>query len=203
MSDELFMSDCIRCGFEPENCFCYAIPELTFQHRFCLLTHSNEFSKSSNTGKLIKAMFPDTLVVDWSRTAPSKQLLELIQSECWQAYLLMPEEFAIYQENVESLEAAPAKKLFILLDATWQQARKMYRKSSYLHSLPLMSLDDIPVSRYTLRRNQQDGHLCTAEVAAEILKAEAMYGESRDLHRVVSDFCEHYGKLQQAGKLKK
>ena len=95
------MSACIRCGFEPESCFCSAVPELSCQHRFCLLTHFNEFAKISNTGKLIKAMFPDTLVIDWSRVEPSQPLLELINSEDWQSYLLMPEAFAIYQEKTE------------------------------------------------------------------------------------------------------
>ena len=79
----------------------------------------------------------------------------------------------------------------------------MYRMSPYLHNLSLMSLNDVPMSRYTLRRNQQDGHLCTAEVAAEVLKSEQLHHESGQLHKVIFDFCSHYKQLQQTGKLKK
>ena len=200
------MSCCSRCGFEASCCFCPSLPVLSCQHRFCLLTHPVEFAKISNTGKLVRAMLPDTLVVNWSRVEPSEELLTLLDDPQWEPVLLMPEAYAIYQQtvypqDVTEAKATPSGKLFILLDATWQQARKMYRQSPYLHRLPLMSLNNVPASGYSLRRNQQAGHLCTAEVAAEVLKNAGMTGASRSFHQSVSDFCDHYRQLQLAGKL--
>ncbi|MCW7553349.1 DTW domain-containing protein [Endozoicomonas gorgoniicola] len=200
------MSCCSRCGFEASSCFCPSLPVLSCQHRFCLLTHPVEFAKISNTGKLVRTMLPDTLVVNWSRVEPSEELLTLLDDPHWEPVLLMPEAYAIYQQavypqGVTEEKAAPSKKLFILLDATWQQARKMYRQSPYLHRLPLMSLNNVPASGYSLRRNQQAGHLCTAEVAAEVLKNAGMPEASRSLHQSVTDFCNHYRQLQLAGKL--
>ncbi|MET4694838.1 tRNA-uridine aminocarboxypropyltransferase [Endozoicomonas lisbonensis] len=205
------MSCCSRCGFEPSCCFCPSLPVLSCQHRFCLITHPVEFAKISNTGKLVRAMLPDTLVVNWSRVEPSEELLTLLDDPQWEPVLLMPEAYAIYQQTAYPQTIYPQKgteekatssgKLFILLDATWQQARKMYRQSPYLHSLPLISLNNVPESGYSLRRNQQAGHLCTAEVAAEVLKNVGMPEASRRLHQSVSDFCNHYQQLQLAGKL--
>ncbi|UYM15602.1 tRNA-uridine aminocarboxypropyltransferase [Endozoicomonas euniceicola] len=200
------MSRCSRCGFESSSCFCSSLPVLSCQHRFCLLTHPLEFAKVSNTGKLVRALLPDTLVVNWSRVEPSEALLALLDDPHWQPFLLMPEAYAIYQQAVNQQKvteekATPSGKLFILLDATWQQARKMYRQSSYLHTLPLMSLKNVPASGYSLRRNQQAGHLCTAEVAAEILKNAGMPEACRSFQQSVSDFCHHYRQLQLTGKL--
>ncbi|WP_160174012.1 DTW domain-containing protein [Endozoicomonas montiporae] len=183
------------------NCFCQSLSEFNCEHRFCLLTHPVEFAKTSNTGKLVKAMLPDTLVVPWNRVEPSEELMNALDDPDWQPYLLMPETYAIYQQDGFERKPAASGKLFILLDATWQQARKMYRQSPYLHNLPLMSLEQVPESSYTLRRNQKSGHLCTAEVAAEVLRKEGAVKLSRHLHQSVFDFCSHYRQLQQAGQL--
>jgi len=58
------------------------------------------------------------------------------------------------------------RPLFVLLDATWPEARKMFRKSPYLDHLPVLSLQPEQLSRYRLRRSRRDNHLCTSEVAA-------------------------------------
>ena len=42
----------------------------------------------------------------------------------------------------------------------------MFRKSPYLDSLPVLSLQAEQLSRYKLRRSKRDDHFCTAEVAA-------------------------------------
>ncbi len=55
--------------------------------------------------------------------------------------------------------------LFVLLDATWQQARKIFRKSPYLNHLPALSLQPKQLSHYRLSRSTRDDHLCTSEVA--------------------------------------
>lgn len=52
----------------------------------------------------------------------------------------------------------------VILDATWQEARKMLRQSPYLKTAARVSLPPLmPESAFILRRNQQEGGLCTAE----------------------------------------
>ncbi len=62
------------------------------------------------------------------------------------------------------------RPLFILLDATWTEARKIFRKSPYFDRLPILSLLPDRLSRYRLRRSTRSEHLCTAEVAALCLE---------------------------------
>ncbi|WP_394133210.1 tRNA-uridine aminocarboxypropyltransferase [Shewanella maritima] len=59
---------------------------------------------------------------------------------------------------------------FVIIDATWQEARKVYNKSPYLHALPRVNLTPNSASIYQLRRNQREGGLCTAECAAQLLE---------------------------------
>jgi hypothetical protein len=62
------------------------------------------------------------------------------------------------------------RPLFVLLDATWPEARKMFRKSPYLDQLPVLSLQPDQLSRYRLRSSRRDDHFCTSEVGALCLE---------------------------------
>nr|MBA2817276.1 DTW domain-containing protein YfiP [Candidatus Pantoea persica] len=67
-------------------------------------------------------------------------------------------------------EVLTAPPLFIMLDGTWTEARKMFRKNPWLDALPVMSLNVTAPSRYTLREAYGEGQHCTTEVAAVLLE---------------------------------
>ncbi|MBO2616133.1 DTW domain-containing protein [Shewanella algae] len=56
----------------------------------------------------------------------------------------------------------------VILDATWQEAGKMYRQSPYLQSLARVELQAEQGSAFRLRRNQRQGGLCTLECIAAV-----------------------------------
>jgi DTW domain-containing protein YfiP len=89
--------------------------------------------------------------------------------------------------------AAPAPRpLFILLDATWPEARKMFRKSPYLNHLAVLSLQSEQLSRYRLRRSQHDSHFCTSEVAALCLELAGEPHAAQTLEAYLDVFTDHY-----------
>ncbi|MTI92819.1 MAG: DTW domain-containing protein, partial [Pseudomonas stutzeri] len=91
------------------------------------------------------------------------------------------------------VERQPDKRpLFILLDATWTEARKMFRKSPYLDGLPVLSLQPEALSRYRLRRSTRSDHLCTAEVAALCLELAGDSAAANTLDAWLDVFTEHY-----------
>ena len=129
-----------------------------------LLTHERELLRASNTGVLATSVAPEIVErVVWQRNTPSDIVLNAIK--CEQTVLLYP------QEN-ESIEAAPIAAFdnIILLDATWQEARKIFNRSAYLKDLPRAHIQPRQSSQYQRRRNQIDGGLCTAECVVEILR---------------------------------
>ena len=93
-------------------------------------------------------------------------------------------------------QAQSRKPLFIILDGTWQEAKKMLNKSSWLQAVPQVHLDITSESSYTLRRNQDSGHLCTCEVGIELLKS---LGESEPA-KLIDDYYQHYLKVFHADK---
>ena len=130
-----------------------------------------EALKPSNTGWLIADVVADTAAFGWARTAVDPELLAMLADPQWQPYVVFPGEFVAAGRVVREMQAheaptgeaeadKPTKRpLFVLLDATWPEARKMFRKSPYLDHLPVLSLQLEQISRYRLRRSKRDDHL--------------------------------------------
>ncbi|WP_335901075.1 tRNA-uridine aminocarboxypropyltransferase [Shewanella algae] len=85
---------------------------------------------------------------------------------------ILPQDTA--QEAVQKTAQKAALKLgkplnsLVILDATWQEAGKMYRQSPYLQSLARVELQTEQDSAFRLRRNQRQGGLCTLECIAAV-----------------------------------
>ena len=193
---------CPECRVPLRHCACAWRPRLPANAGFCLLMHDIEPLKPSNTGWLIADVVPDTFAFGWSRTEVDPRLLELLADPQWQPLLVFPGEYVAPERVVETLPEmeSGSRPLFVMLDATWTEARKMQRKSPYLDHLPVLSLTPEQLSRYRLRRSCRSEHLCTAEVAALCLEmaGEPAAGEALDAWLEV--FSEHYlaAKRQRA-----
>ena len=93
------------------------------------------------------------------------------------------------------------KPLFILLDATWPEARKIFKKSPYLNAFPVLSLAPEQLSRYRLRRSRRDDHLCTSEVAALCLALAGETLAAQTMEAYLDVFTEHYLSAKQQRKI--
>lgn len=130
--------------------------------RITLLTHRRELDRKTNTGALALVQCGNIVErVVWERRNPDPALLEAIERG----------EAALVYPGGEPTSARPEDfAQLILIDATWQEARKIYNHSPYLQAAPRVALAADSASSYRLRRNQPDGGLCTAECVIEILR---------------------------------
>jgi len=201
---------CEGCRLIPSHCMCALRPVVPEVHAgVCLVMADIEALKPSNTGWLIADVVPDTFAFEWARTEVDTGLLALLADPQWQPYLVFPGEFVAPERVVTELPAIiasadcnnnqhPAKRpLFVLLDATWPEARKMFRKSPYLDKLPVLSLQSEQLSRYKLRRSQRDEHFCTSEVAALCFALAGEVQVAETLEAYLDVFTNHYLKAKQ------
>ena len=156
-----------------------------------------EALKPSNTGWLVADVVADTFAFGWARTEVDPALLALLLDEQWQPYLVFPGEFVAPERVVTQVQTSMKRPLFVLLDATWPEARKMFRKSPYLDKLPVLSLQSDQLSIYKLRRSQQDSHFCTSEVAAMCLSLGGDALAGRALEAYLDVFTHHYLQAKQ------
>lgn len=161
---------CQGCLLPQKQCLCSTITPQQASSRFCLIMFGAEPLKPSNTGRLIADILPDTQAFLWARTEVDPALLAAIRDPTRQPYVVFPGSYALPgREVVTQLPADAKPPLFIMLDGTWAEARKMFRKSPYLDALPVFSLNVTQVSDYQLREASRAEQHCTAEVAAALL----------------------------------
>ena len=199
---------CELCRLAKEYCICAMAPEknsINTNAGFLLLMYDTEVLKPSNTGKLIADLIPDTFAFLWSRTTKNDELQAVLDDKKWQPFVVFPKEYADESRIIHSRKViceTGKRPLFIMLDGSWREAKKMFRKSPYLDKFPLLSFDPkeflqdeinieailssqekfSPVgkdSRYTVRKTALEHQFSTAEVAARVLD---MSGEKDNGH---------------------
>ena len=194
---------CDLCRLAKQYCICSIAPQknsVATKAGFLLLMYDTEVLKPSNTGKLIADLIPDTFAFLWSRTTKNDELLALLDDKKWQPFVVFPKEYADDNRKVFTRKVVcdeGKRPLFIMLDGSWREAKKMFRKSPYLDKFPLVSFDPkqslnadtlvneeklSPVgkdSRYTVRKTELEHQFSTAEVAARVLE---MSGEKSNGH---------------------
>ena len=199
---------CDLCRLAKAYCICSIAPDkstIITNAGFLLLMYDTEVLKPSNTGKLIADLIPDTFAFLWSRTIKNDELLTVLDDQKWQPFVVFPKEYADNTRQVHSRKVVCGegkRPLFIMLDGSWREAKKMFRKSPYLDKFPLVSFDPkeflkdknlfekelisesefSPVgenSRYTVRKTALEHQFSTAEVAARVLE---MSGEKDNAH---------------------
>lgn len=150
---------------------------------FILLTHEREFSKKSGSGKLVKKVLGSKCqIVQWSRVEPDNYLENVIDVS--KTALLYPKE-CNDDINIEDIEN------FILLDGTWQEAKKIYNKTPYLKKFTKLRIDETKQSIYNKRRNQIEGGLCTAESVISILNSIGEQNKAKQLENELLLFLEN------------
>ena len=201
---------CAGCRLVPSHCICGLCTALTTRAGMCLLMADTEPLKPSNTGWLIADVVADTFAFGWARTEVDPALLALLADPQWQPYLVFPAEFVTggrvrtellptqAAHDTDDTKGGQGKRpLFVLLDATWPEARKMFRKSPCLDHLPVLSLQSDQLSSYRLRRSQRDAHFCTSEVAALCLELAGERHAAQTLNAYLDVFIIHYLQARQ------
>jgi DTW domain-containing protein len=207
---------CAGCRLVLSHCMCALRCMVPTHCGVCLLMADIEPLKPSNTGWLIADVVADTAAFGWARTEVDPALLAMLADPQWQPYVVFPGEYVAADRVVTQVQcttpitqhvtardiAQPAEQiasqaggkrpLFVLLDATWPEARKMFRKSPYLDHLPVLSLQPDQLSRYRLRRSRRDDHFCTSEVAALCMDLAGEPHAAHMLEAYLHVFTQHY-----------
>lgn len=202
-----FVERCDGCRLPALNCLCPYRVRAASDARFWLLTHPLEHNKPTNTGRLIGDILDTTEVFTWYRTAPDATLLARLAEPHFAPFIVFPDDQPDYAERVVAPEAVSRAKeegrvpVFIILDGTWRQARRMFRKSSYLDRLPVLPLHTDRLTRYHLRKPASAAHLCTAEVAAELLRQSGDETAALILDDYFDAFNDSYAASRRHHKL--
>lgn len=150
---------CPRCLLQQRLCLCAAIPVVPTATRVVIVRHHLERYRSSNSGRLAHFALPHSVIVDHGGTEGPAALPDLAG-----AWLLYPEGAPTV------VRPEPPPRQLVVLDATWSQARRMYRKLGALRGLPILRLPDVPMPVARLRASPGPGRVSTLEAIAGALR---------------------------------
>jgi DTW domain-containing protein YfiP len=150
---------CERCLLQRRVCLCAAIPTLPTRTRIVIVRHHLERHRSSNSGRLAHLALPNSEIIEHGGAGGPAALPRLDG-----AWLLYPQG-----EVAREVPASPPGQL-VVLDATWSQARRMYRKLGALRGLPILHLPEAPMAAARLREAPAPGMVSTIEAIAHALR---------------------------------
>jgi DTW domain-containing protein YfiP len=164
---------CEQCLFQRRVCLCAEIPTVATRTRIVIVRHHLERWRSSNSGRLAHRALPNSVVVDHGG-AGGPAVMPALDG----AWLVFPEG-----EPRTSAPEPPPRQL-VVLDATWSQARRMYRKLDVLRGLPVLRLADEPMPAARLRESPAPGRVSTIEAIARALRLLEGDAAARPLERL-------------------
>lgn len=124
-----------------------------------IIRHHLEKWRSSNSGRLAHLALPNSEIVDHGGAGGPATLPPLEG-----AWLVYP------QGEPVTVAPSPPPKQLVFLDATWSQARRMYRKINALRGLPILHLPIAPMPSARLRESPAEGMVSTIEAIARALR---------------------------------
>jgi DTW domain-containing protein YfiP len=170
-----------------QHCLCSEVPAVTTRTRVVIVRHHLEIFRASNTGRLAHLALPNSEIIDvgggrarvevgagvgaretarphpddgeHGGTLGSAKLPAL--DGAWLLFPAGPET---------PVPVEPPPKALVVLDATWSQARRMFRKISALRGLPILRLAEAPMPSARLRESPAPGKVSTIEAIARALR---------------------------------
>ncbi|HAT8553719.1 TPA: DTW domain-containing protein [Vibrio vulnificus] len=200
---------CVYCQVVETHCLCEFQPNIETDVACMLIVSDNEVFKPSNTGRLIADTVKETYVYQWNRTEPDPHMLALLNDANYRPVIVFPADYVddasrlIDIAKVSQQAQANGDKvkwLFVFLDGSWREARKIFRRSEFLQSLPVLSVSPEHVSEYLMRRSENEQHLSTVEVASLVLQQAGQQEAADCLQAWFQTFRESYLLSKSRGK---
>jgi len=150
---------CPRCLLQFEICVCGVLPVVHARTELILVRHITERLLTSNTGRFAALALPNSRLLEYGGGEPFDT-----------APLTAPGTALLYCSGPpRPLSFVPER--LIVLDGSFRQARRMYKRVAALRDLPELSLPAPSVTPTRLRRPPQPEGMSTIEAVAAALSA--------------------------------
>jgi DTW domain-containing protein YfiP len=145
---------CPQCYLRTENCLCTTVPKLRTLTEIVIVRHRAEKRLTSNTGRIAALCLENCRIIEYGGGLPFDES-QLVAAG---AALLFP--------GVSPHTPTPRPTRLIVLDATFRQARRMFKRISVLHDLPQLALAAPECAPNRLRQPPHPDGMSTIEAIA-------------------------------------
>ena len=168
---------CLDCGRPTSVCLCAALVQVPTRTRVVILQHPRESDVPINTARIAERALPNSELHVGVEFGDSPRVREALSNPAAPAILLYPGAGA----RDLGREPPEGPVTLTVIDGTWWQAQKLFKKNPFLASLPCYALDPTVPSRYRIRKEPAAHCVSTIEaitLALGVLERRAASGDS-------------------------
>ncbi|HCX82004.1 MAG: hypothetical protein A3E00_02570 [Curvibacter sp. RIFCSPHIGHO2_12_FULL_63_18] len=162
---------CAGCLRPQATCICRFVTPTATACEVLILQHPLEAHHAKNSARLLHLSLPGSRMVV-GEVLDDAALQALMPDDKTTVLLYPPTDYEGHAAAAP-LDAARLGDLqkvrLVVLDATWRKSRKMLHQSPALQRLPRLALDEVPESRYAIRKAHAPGQLSTLEATCAAL----------------------------------
>ncbi len=158
---------CSECFLNRSLCLCHLIPKLTLATRLCLVVHTKELKRTTNTGRLaVKALTNSEMLI---RGLDHETLdLSNLLTPDYRTLLFYPsEEAAELTKEFINQDSRPIQ--LIVPDGNWRQASKVHYRHHELKNIPRVKIGEAPPETHYLRLESKAEGMATLQAIAKAL----------------------------------
>ncbi len=162
---------CENCRLHFRICLCAEIVPVIPLARLFILQHPAEVGRPSGTVGLVASSVSGTAIFMKDDAVQEAELRRRIETSEGPVFLVFPDQGArsVVEARQKGAWSTTNPPTFVMIDASWRQARRMRRRREWLRSLPVVAVRDDRLSAYSMRRQVDPGHFSTVEAAAVLL----------------------------------
>ncbi len=184
---------CLTCYMRRPICICPVLPQVQTKTEFIILRHIWEAERPSNTGRLAALCLPNARIIPCGGGTriglePLNENL-LTEPDTW---LLWPDGPAVKPDAPDFL---PPQRV-VVLDATWHQARRLFRHTPALRALPRLALPAPETQRDRLRDQHRPDGMSTLEAVAAAVALLEGHSKAEPLERLYDEVVRRTSALR-------
>ena len=175
---------CTFCHMRAVACVCSIIEPLTLATRVCLVIHSNEVRRTSNTGQMALRALTNSEMRIRGRTGEPLDLSDLLE-ESYRPFLLYPAEGAVELDH-QLVAQSDRPVMLIVPDGNWRQASKVHYRHSEISHVPRVKFSGANTDLYSLRHQHRQEGMATLQAIAHamgVLEGEAVQRQLLKLYQ--------------------
>jgi len=150
---------CPHCYLRREICICPILPALQTRTEFLILRHIWEAHRPGNTGRLAALALPNSRIIPCG--GGDRTDLSFLEDDG----LLAPDTCLLWPDGPDRRPDVIPRRI-VVLDATWHQARRLFRQIPLLQGMPRLVLPLPAQTRRRLRDQRRPDGMSTLEAVA-------------------------------------
>lgn len=156
-----FSGHCQRCFLNEAICLCAALPRVVTRTEILIVRHAAELRLTSNTARFAALSLPNSRILDYAG-----------RHHFDESVLREPGAVLLYNASGNARETSlePPPRRLIVLDGSFRQARRMYKRIEALRGMPELALRPPEVAPLRLREPPHAEGMSTLEAIAHALE---------------------------------